>query len=138
MKKVISAVVVCMMLFIGSANTFALAADGGTITPQWENTSSIVMNMNYTDGQVKWAGKISGNPDVVSISASYKLERRKANGTYTLVSSWGPFSTTTATYLYNFGAVTTSSGTYKLTVTGTVTSSSGYAESITDSLEKYI
>jgi hypothetical protein len=138
MKKRYWAAILCICVIIGLTSIHGLAASqltGGTMSPQWDNTQSISLNMSYANGVIDWTGKVVGNPNTIKISVSYTLFKKTTGGAYTLVDSWTN-QTTYGTYLNSSGSTAAVAGTYKLSMTGTVTSSAGVVESIYDSLEK--
>jgi hypothetical protein len=88
--------------------------------------------MSYSNGSVNWIGQIDANPGTTSISATYTLEKRNANGTYSYVSSWNKSGTATA--LVSTGSAAAAKGTYRLSVIATVINSAGISEVATDSV----
>ncbi|MDR1328184.1 MAG: hypothetical protein LBK23_01105 [Oscillospiraceae bacterium] len=134
-KRILAAALCCLCL-LSAAQTGAAAAPAQTsgIQPFWTTISSISLSMTYSNGKVNWEGYISGNSNVTSIAATYTLEKRNSNGTYSSVDSWSVSGS--ATYLDSSGSKTVATGTYRLTVNVTVTASSGASETADKSLSK--
>jgi hypothetical protein len=139
MKKCVIGFLLCLLITINgtpiSSVANAVSADI-SISPLWVTLTTLTLNMTYSSGQVNWTGMLSGNSSTTaSITATYKLEKRNTNGSYSLVQTWSGFSTT-GTYMLSSGSKTTSTGTYRLTVTAQVRNNSGNTETVTDNLIK--
>jgi len=135
-RNKILAVALCCLCLAFSAQPAAVtaSASNAAIQPFWTTLSSIALSMTYSNGQVHWGGSISGNSNVTSISATYTLEKRNANGTYSSIDSWS-FSGSNS-WLDSTGDKTTSKGTFRLTVSVTARTSSGTTETTSNSLVK--
>jgi hypothetical protein len=135
-KRLIAAALCCLCLFSVAQTTgvVAAAADSSGIQPFWTTISTIALSMTYSNGKVNWGGSISGNSNVASISATYTLEKRNSNGTYTFVDDWNVSGA--KTYLDSSGSKTASTGTYRLTVSVTAVTTSGTSENASNNLVK--
>ncbi|GHU35419.1 hypothetical protein FACS1894105_04110 [Clostridia bacterium] len=137
MQKRILAALLSLLCVVGVAPT-AISASADTPTSvgtYWISLQSITLTMSYSGGQVTWNGLLMGGTTTVGMSATYTLQKKNANGTYTNIATWGPYSSTSY-MLSSSGSATTSKGTYRLTVNGTVIYNIGAVETVTDNLEK--
>jgi hypothetical protein len=91
--------------------------------------------MSYSGSSVSWGGQVWGNSNTASIKATYKLEKKNSDGSYSTVTTWANLSTV-SDLLISSGSASAAKGIYKLTVTAVVTSTSGVSETVSDSLEK--
>ncbi len=128
--------VLVIMSLVSTTAFAANIADKGTNSTnmaRWMNVSTINLSMLYSGSGVSWSGKISANLGTTKIAATYKLYKKNANGTYSLVNTWA--SNANSDILISTGSAISSKGTYRLTVNATV-NTNGIKESISDSLEK--
>lgn len=58
-----------------------------TITPQWENTNDVKLDLYFINGKVECVGIINGISGTSSISATFKLERKGMLG-WSLENAW--------------------------------------------------
>jgi len=123
------------MLLVGFVGSYS--ASGVTSRQEhgvellWENVASIFLDMKFSNGIITSTGTVTGKSGTTAISATFILERRNTNGTFTEVDRW------TA----NHGSITMllstsrstrnqSAGTYRLSVIATVTRN-GKLETVT-------
>lgn len=140
MKTRVFAVVVCLCMICSMSGIHAIAATPPQdspidIQPFWVSTDSISLTLSYSGGNANWAGKIQGKIGTTKITATFTLEKKNANGTYTALKSWTASSNNDL--LTTSGSYGVSSGsTYRISVTATVTPKTGTSETVSDSLEK--
>lgn len=102
-----------------------------SITPMWENTSDVILDLYFKNGNAECVGKINGFSGTSNISATFKLERRKIFG-WTLEKSWNSSSKGKALSFLGTKAVA-KGHTYRLSVTAKVTRN-GVIETISTSV----
>jgi hypothetical protein len=139
-KKLVSLILaVALIMSFGSVTAFASdlsQASKPTNGAKWTNTSSIVLNLTFSNGKANATGTIRGNSNVTSIKATYTLKVKNANGTYSDVHTWPTVTVSGRTLTFSDSTSATSGKTYRLYVSATVTASNGTVEYVTDYYEK--
>lgn len=102
------------------------------ITPQWENTNDVKLDLYFINGKVECVGVINGISGTSNISATFKLERKGLLG-WSLENSWSTSSKGTSLSFYETDAVA-KGYTYRLSVTAEVTRN-GVTETVNTSVE---
>ena len=139
-KKVAIFLLIGMILFSQSIPSFAEVEPSvveGTgveslITPMWENTNDVVLDLYFANGQAECVGIINGVSGTSNISATFKLERKKLFG-WSLENSWSKSSRGTSLSFFETDAVA-KGNTYRLSVTAKVTRN-GVTETVNTSVE---
>lgn len=126
MKKRLIAAALCCLCFVCTAQAVLAAASASTTQDniqllRWTNITSIIMSMSYSGGEVEWGGRISCVAGTSSVEATYTLERRDQNGSYSLVDSWDDSGT--SRFLNSSDSAAAEKGTFRLTVSVTATKS---------------
>lgn len=136
MKKRVLLLILCTCIIMGTAQIPVTATPPKMegIQPYWINTSSISLTMSYSSGKVNWVGQIVGYSGTTRIAATYMLEKKGSDGSYTYVASW-PNLQTYSSILISSDSATGTAGTYRLSVAAIVVRN-GFTETVTDSLEK--
>ena len=101
---------------------------------RWANASRVAVDLSFDGGKAECTGIVYGKSGTTKISATFTLERKNANGTYTHVTSW--YTSTSGLSLNFFEATSVSSGyTYRLKVSASVTCN-GTTETVSTSVER--
>jgi hypothetical protein len=109
-----------VLLFLMSAVPMAYAAPIG-IMPAWANVNSISLSLQFSSNTASCTGSVIGNPGTTKITATFYLERKNANGTFTVVKEW-PNQTSNSSILTFSGTHPVISGvTYRLRCDAVVT-----------------
>ena len=139
-KKVAIFLLIGMILFSQSIPSFAEVEPSvveGTgveslITPMWDNTNDVVLDLYFANGQAECVGIINGISGTSNISATFKLERKGLFG-WSLENSWSKGSKGASLSLYETDTVA-KGYTYRLSVTAKVTKN-GVTETINTAVE---
>ena len=139
-KKVATFLVIGILLLNQSIPSFAEKSPNvvegvgveSLVTPMWENTNDVVLDLYFTNGQAECVGLINGVSGTSNISATFKLERKKLFG-WSLENSWSKNSAGESLSFYETDAVT-KGYTYRLSVTAKVTKN-GVTETVNTSVE---
>ncbi len=105
-------------------------------SPQWDNTTSIEVNLSVPNGKAICGVIVIGKPGTTEITGQAVLARKNSNGTYTNVKTWsnlravGDVFTLDGVYYVDPGY------TYRLTATATVYRN-GTGETVTAYHEAY-
>lgn len=102
------------------------------ITPMWENTNDVRLDLYFVDGEAECVGIINGISGTSKISATFKLERKGLFG-WSLVNSWSKSSNGDSLSFFETDAVSKGS-TYRLSVTAKVTTN-GVTETVSTSVD---
>jgi hypothetical protein len=138
MKKRIIGMVMAMAVLFSVGGGIA-GASGFSL--MWANTQSVALSLSFSGSTATASSVIVGKSNTSSISATYTLKEKNANGTYSVKYTW-PAVSVSGTILTFANKVTpsnvtiTSGKTYRLYVTAVVTNTSGSAETVDDYLEK--
>jgi hypothetical protein len=104
------------------------------ISPMWDNTSSLKLNLYFTGDNAECVGIIKGVSGTSNISTTFILERKGLFG-WTLENSWTENVNGESLSFYRIKTVT--KGTYRLSVTAKITVD-GVTETVNASVqEKY-
>jgi len=137
---IVFAITLSMSVITTSAGTSnQQAASNGIIEiePFWVNTNSIVLGITYSGTTASCSGRIRGNSNVNSITATFTLRRVNSNGTLTTVRTWSGLSSNTSSLNFSGTHSSVSSGqTYRLDVTATLTTTSGVRETVSQSFTR--
>ena len=139
-KKVVTLFVIGMLFLNQGIPVFAeipsnvvQGIDAETpITPLWENTNDVKLNLYFTDGKAECVGIINGISGTSSISATFKLERKGLSG-WSLENSWRKSSKGESLSFFETEAVE-KGYTYRLSVIAKVTRN-GVTETVNTSVE---
>ena len=88
--------------------------------PFWENASSILVDLQFTNGKGTLSTSVIGITGTTNINGSVVLERLNANGTYSRVTSWDNLRATGNIFLWGTDYYVARGHTYRMTVTATV------------------
>jgi hypothetical protein len=102
------------------------------ITPQWENTNDVKLDLYFVNGKAECVGVINGISGTSNISATFKLERKGLLG-WSLENSWSKKSKGESLSFYETDAVA-KGYTYRFSVTAKVTAN-GVTETVNTSVE---
>lgn len=102
----------------------------------WVNTSIISLDISFESETAYCSGMIFGNSNVSKIVATYILQRKNADGTFTTVKAWSSLNTTGTYHAFDELFSVTKGNTYRLKVSATVTSSSGISEFVSTYVDK--
>lgn len=108
------------------------AGIGAAITPQWENTNDVKLDLYFVNGKAECVGVINGISGTSNISATFKLERKGLLG-WSLENSWSKKSKGESLSFFETDAVA-KGYTYRLSVTAEVTRN-GITETVNTSVE---
>lgn len=101
------------------------------ISPMWDNTSNLKLNLYFTGDNAKCVGIIKGVSGTSNISATFTLERKGLFG-WTFENSWTENANGESLSFYR--TKTVSKGTYRLSVTAKVTVD-GVTETVSTSVQ---
>jgi len=135
--KSILAFLLVAAIFNGSVPS-AFAAESSANQPfilQWVNTAAIEMNLTFSNGNAMASCIISGQPSVTDISATYVLQRKNANGTYTNLITWSGRNSKSQDIIFDESYPVKSGYTYRFKASATLTAK-GVSEQVSDSIEK--
>lgn len=90
------------------------------ITPMWVNTNDVKLELGFANGSAQCTGRVTGNIGTSKITATFILERKNSNGTYSFEKSWSE-SVNGRTLTFSDTYAVTKGYTYRLSVTATVT-----------------
>ena len=138
-KKVATFLVIGMLFLNQGIPVFAevspnVVQDVGVeapITPMWDNTNDVTLDLYFANGNAECVGIVNGVSGTSNISATFKLERKGLLG-WSLEKSWSKNSKGESLSFYETYAVT--KGTYRLSVTAKVTRN-GVTETVNTSVE---
>lgn len=102
------------------------------ITPMWENTNDVVLDLYFANDEAECVGIINGISGTSNISATFKLERKGLFG-WSLENSWSKSSKGESLSFFETDAVA-KGYTYRLSVTAKVTTN-GVTETVNTSVE---
>lgn len=102
------------------------------ITPMWENTNDVVLDLYFANDGAECVGIINGISGTSNISATFKLERKGLLG-WSLENSWSKSSRGGSLSFFETDAVA-KGYTYRLSVTAKVTAN-GVTETVNTSVE---
>lgn len=102
------------------------------ITPMWENTNDVVLDLYFENDKAECVGIINGISGTSNISATFKLERKSLFG-WSLENSWSKSSRGESLSFFETDAVA-KGYTYRLSVTAKVTVN-GVTETVNTSVE---
>ena len=146
MKRIISLLVaIATALSMGVVTTSALtAADEYTakvVNPPgmelfWVSVSDIKLDISFSGSTASCSGRIAGNANVNSITATFTLKRVNTNGTTTTVKTWNESSSSRTLNFSGTYSPVSSGQTYRLEVSATAKTTSGGSESVSDSFTK--
>ena len=102
------------------------------ITPQWENTNDVRLDLYFSSGESECVGIINGISGTSNISATFKLERKGLFG-WSLENSWSKSSKGESLSFFETDVVA-KGYTYRLSVTAKVTTN-GVTETVNTSVE---
>ena len=102
------------------------------ISPMWDNTNDVVLNLYFANNEAECVGVINGISGTSNISATFKLERKVLFG-WSLEKSWSKSSRGKS--LSFFGTDAVAQGyTYRFSVTAKVTAN-GVTETVNTSVQ---
>jgi hypothetical protein len=128
-KKLVAWLVV--LAVIAGMGVPALAYVG--ISPMYTNVSYVNMNLTFSGTTANCSSTIQGLSGTTSITATYTLQRKETNGSYTTLKTWTP-SASGMTLRLNETHTVTSGYTYRLSVTASVTRN-GTTETVSNWVE---
>ena len=139
-KKVVTFLVIGMLFLNQGIPVFAEVSSNVVqgvdtdvpITPQWENTNDVNLDLYFTNGKAECVGIINGISGTSSISATFKLERKGLSG-WSLENSWRKSSKGESLSFFETEAVE-KGYTYRLSVIAKVTRN-GVTETVNTSVE---
>ena len=102
------------------------------ITPLWENTNDVKLDLYFANGKAECAGIINGISGTSNISATFKLERKGLLG-WSLENSWSKSSKGESLSFFETEAVKKGYS-YRFSVTAKVTRN-GVTETVNTSVE---
>jgi hypothetical protein len=137
--SLLMALVMCLVL-----SGVALAAEDlvndmqpdGTVTIQWDNTTSIVTTLSFDGSRGTCGARVLGKPGTDYITATVVLARKNANGSLTAVKTWSGLSATGDMLIFDGTYYVTTGYTYRLTITATVYRD-GVGENVSGYFEAY-
>lgn len=130
-KKTLAFLLSCVLLSM----VIMPALASPIITPFYTNTVSLSGTLSFSGAKATCTSTVIGRSGTSGITLTLNLERKNANGTYTLVKSWS--TTTTEEYAIMSKDYYVSTGyTYRLTSIANVTRN-GTTETVTGSTEEY-
>lgn len=122
-------ILVAVLLMFSVVPITAQAAAPVGIMPLWTNTFSASASLQISSGTASCSGSVIGFSGTTRITATFTLERKNTNGTFSAVKTWSGLSSNSATLTFS-GTHTVSSGTYRLKGTAVVTRN-GTSETVT-------
>jgi len=100
------------------------------ITPFWNNTNSITLSTTISSGTATCTATIIGKPNATKITASFCLESKNSNGTWSGAKTWDNVSSNSSVLTWSGKQSVTSGVTYRLKCDAVVTMN-GIPESVT-------
>jgi hypothetical protein len=85
--------------------------------PKYTNVSSITMDLTFSGATANCDSVIKGFSETDTINATFTLQRREANGSYTLVKTWPDQSVSGTTLRFSKTYPITASCIYRFNVT---------------------
>ena len=87
------------------------------VSSSWQNTAVIALGMKFNSGNIVSEGVVVGQDRTLSIKASFTLERRNSNGTFTTVDRWSADNGNLSTPLVSsHTTLGLTAGTYRLCI----------------------
>lgn len=93
-----------------------LASNTGTIAimPLWANTSDISLSLSFSSGTAMCSGLIIGKPGTTKINATFYLQIKNMNGTFSTVKTWSGLTSNNVFLTFSGTNSVTSGQTYRL------------------------
>ncbi len=128
-------IIACLLMSISCPLTVSAAPPRDTIIePNWTNISAIILDLSFSGGKAYCSSIVLGKPGTISISATYTLQCKNIDGTFSTVKTW--FESCLGDLLiFDESHIATIGNTYRLSVSVKVTSSGGYTEHASDWVE---
>jgi hypothetical protein len=119
-KKGIGVLLAALLLF-SAMPLPALAAAPAGIMPLWDNIFSITMSLTISSGTASCSGSIIAEPGTTGITATFYLERKKANQSFVEITNWPDRCSNTLTLSFTETYPVSSGYTYRLRCDAIVT-----------------
>ena len=133
MRKVIACIILLSLL--GGANVTALAGNERNLSvTRYTNISSIDMQLTFKGTTAKCICVIEGLSGTTNITATFALQRKEANGTYTTIITWPTVSVSGATLRFSETYTIAYGYAYRFTLTTSVTRN-GTTETVSVNVE---
>jgi hypothetical protein len=111
-----------------------------SIFPRWIEAIPISLSLSFSGSTATVTGAVIGKNGTTSISATFYLQKRNSNGTFTTIKTWTPVSVNGSTLsfsnTYTSSTNITQGSIYRLCVSASVTNSAGSTEAVSDYMQK--
>lgn len=132
MKQTVAWLVVVVVL--AGLMVSALASETVGQSPMSVSLSKIDTLLTFDGTTAKCSGTVQGLSGTTGITATYTLQRKETNGTYTTLKTWANLSASGTTLRFSDTYTITKGYTYRLSVTANVTRN-GTTETVSSSVE---